>query len=1420
MPRRARIHYVSLKSSLVNLPISIYGPLLERSIRPQGLAVHLKLVTQNAQAVEAYVGWTGMASSSSLAQFSSTDGRDKVLETLEIDPQYAQSLGFGEGDVVEIGLLHDLSYASSVSTEPVTADDWEIVVRVAKIGQEIDVWVMGQTRVRLTVVSLEPSSKGGSALLTTDTEVSIAPKTHQRSKGAQTARDIASQRDPSTKPSKLPETVLRVLPTRLLDSVSPFDSTYTGPGTVAFVHPYIFALLTETKWPSKDEIKDEFLKLSYRHLQPPSNPLEALRSRADAVPANSSPQSGAGDPLDSEVPVEFPAENILFIGSSYKVLESHVFAPSGLEGIDNWHWIHVRSTGERKTLGELFKTAGPGDGEEPKRSSPDAVLSGVEQIIKEATNHLLATFIVQSSDRVVQGLSSILVTGRPGVGKTSVAREIAKRLEEDTRTYAYKILSPEVEHTDSFRSRIITEVFIARFSANDRMLPSNFRGMVMIGTAESKTSLHPLVHTLHIFQEVYHLQPPTRNARKEILDNLVKDWISKSPTNAVDAGDPPNYAMIASNTEGYGPIDLQILMKRALLQSSSRAFEKHGPKPSQITISMDDFSKAQVDFVPSVLKDLPLQKSDVEWADIGGLKEAKRILRETMEWPTKYAPLFKQSPLRLRSGIMLYGYPGCGKTLLASAVSKECGLNFISIKGPELLNKYIGASEKSVRDIFDRASAAKPCVLFFDDGHDSTGVTDRVVNQLLTEMDGVEGLEGVFVLAATSRPDLIDSALLRPGRLDKSVFCDMPNEEDRKEILQAVTRKVTLDPSVDLGEIAKATENFTGADLQALVYNAHLRVVHTVMDASPNAKRSVQDELEKPIKYVMLGGPDKKKTVSRAEESQMQKRLQQILENRSTQGKVTKGKARTTEAKTYEITQEDFMHSLKTTRPSLPSEEMARFRNIFDNFMSHRSRNKKLFPSATGPSGPLADPEQNTQLLTEQLRSLGLYAAHTLGDGNCLFRALSDQFYGSPARHLELRRDICDWIESHRQRYEPFCEDERGLATHLQCMRQQGTYGGHLELSAFAHFARRNVKVIQPGLVYVIEWHTGGDEVDTLHSLRDPSFQANDETDTREKRRLRRQQKREEIREDTMQEESPPETVYVAYHDWEHFSSVRNLRGPHTGLPHVTELPAGAEPPSTPMKKKPSLCAKAKPESKTSQKYAKKNASTVVKAEKAMAASPAQIPLPESRSPSPDLSEYSTQADAGAPRLIPVAVQPAVATPPASPLRIHRSPKRTFDESSGSSLSDIVAKRTRSSRQSFSRGDVEHDAIEVDDPSESTPELSGPGSPHESSPLSSAASSPSPTTPPTLTPPPEPERRLTRRQRKALGLPKPRSALAAKRVSAGKIVIPGGRYKRGAMKPVSVREDNGDDEGSPQDEEWQRNGTGRLDVRGFRELKI
>ncbi|XP_076039978.1 peroxisomal ATPase PEX1-like isoform X2 [Oratosquilla oratoria] len=256
--------------------------------------------------------------------------------------------------------------------------------------------------------------------------------------------------------------------------------------------------------------------------------------------------------------------------------------------------------------------------------------------------------------------------------------------------------------------------------------------------------------------------------------------------------------------EGFSIMDIDHLALRAVIQAKLRQDErikggtfvcgtednqmegdKNETKPASFStweVLEEDVELALVDFIPSSLRALPEKsKKDHITIQVGGLTEAQHTLRETLTWPTRYPKLFAKSSLRLRSGILLYGPPGCGKTLLANAFAQSTSIHFISVKGPELLSKYIGASEEAVRDAFERAQNARPCILFFDEfesiaprrGHDSTGVTDRVVNQLLTQMDGVEGLTGVFLLAATSRPDLIDPALLRPGgiNLQQSRLC-------------------------------------------------------------------------------------------------------------------------------------------------------------------------------------------------------------------------------------------------------------------------------------------------------------------------------------------------------------------------------------------------------------------------------------------------------------------------------------------------------------------------------------------------------------------------------------------------------------------------------------------------------------------------
>ncbi|KAL8740691.1 MAG: hypothetical protein Q9190_006631, partial [Brigantiaea leucoxantha] len=421
----------------------------------------------------------------------------------------------------------------------------------------------------------------------------------------------------------------------------------------------------------------------------------------------------------------------------------------------------------------------------------------------------------------------------------------------------------ELQTSDNDHSRQASELLCSLF--RNYCKPNS--GVVLLATAQSRESVNNIIVSGNITKETVPLKAPDKEGRRRLLEHLVEsttasitasnganghkmhdaksleaDWMETSrPSSPLEIPLFPSADLLdlAGRTDGYMPADLILLVSRARSESLIRTL--HSPGPTSLpSLHPSDFAAALKNFTPASLRNVPLQSSSTTFSSIGGLVSTRTLLLETLQYPTLYAPIFAQCPLRLRSGILLYGYPGCGKTLLASAVAGECGLNFISVKGPEILNKYIGASEKSVRDLFERAEAAKPCVLFFDEfdsiapkrGHDSTGVTDRVVNQMLVQMDGAEGLSGVYVLAATSRPDLIDPALLRPGRLDKSVLCDLPEHEDRLDILRKVSNQLKVEDSVrdeGLEEVAKRTDGYSGADLQAVIYNAHLEAIHDVL---------------------------------------------------------------------------------------------------------------------------------------------------------------------------------------------------------------------------------------------------------------------------------------------------------------------------------------------------------------------------------------------------------------------------------------------------------------------------------------------------------------------------------------------------------------------------------------------------------------
>lgn len=497
-----------------------------------------------------------------------------------------------------------------------------------------------------------------------------------------------------------------------------------------------------------------------------------------------------------------------------------------------------------------------------------------------------------------------------------------------------KVLLAETEQGDSSLSNQVTEVFISLLQKVSTQKNTNL-SLLVSGT--SKEAFNKLLAQSHLIDHYYHLSAPDKATRLLILEEYLVNKLGCSVQ--FDLMD------IVLETEGYLPNDMRVLCDRIYYESLHQNSSLGVDASEKCEVQKAYFEKALAGYSPSNLRGVKLEKSSTKWADVGGLTEAKRVLLETLEWPTKYAPIFANCPLRLRSGILLYGYPGCGKTLLASVIAGQCGLNFISIKGPEILNKYIGASEQSVRELFDRAQSAKPCILFFDEfdsiapkrGHDSTGVTDRVVNQMLTQMDGAEGLDGVYVLAATSRPDLIDSALLRPGRLDKSIICDMPSYEDRLDILKCICAKMDLRDDVELTEVARRTEGFSGADMQGLGYNAYLKAVHEKLAEQEGLLPTTSSKKAHEFFQVSAEKLEGNK-LRPAEKVALLQQIEKLFDSQGS-GESSEKPGTDKEALKVYVSNRHLLESLAETKPSISASERAKLDKIYAEFVTGRDGN-------------------------------------------------------------------------------------------------------------------------------------------------------------------------------------------------------------------------------------------------------------------------------------------------------------------------------------------------------------------------------------------------------------------------------------------------------------------------------------------------
>ncbi len=469
----------------------------------------------------------------------------------------------------------------------------------------------------------------------------------------------------------------------------------------------------------------------------------------------------------------------------------------------------------------------------------------------------------------------VLLYGPPGCGKTLLAKAVAN----ETNAAFYAINGPEImskyygeserqlrEIFEEAEKNAPAVIFIDEIDAiapkRDEVsgeverrvvaqlltLMDGLKGrgdVIVIGATNRPDALDPALRRPGRFDREIEIGVPDKEARKEIL---------QIHTRGMPLEKDVDLDKIAELTHGYTGADLEMLCKEAALKALRRylpeiqKLETDRVPPElleKMKVTMKDFMEALKIVQPSALREVLIRKPNVRWDDIGDLEEAKQELMEAVVWPMKHRDMFEKAGIRPPKGILLYGPPGCGKTLLAKAVATECDANFIAVKGPELLSKWVGESEKKVREIFRKARQVAPCVIFFDEIDSiapirgkslSTDVTDRILNQLLTELDGIETLEDVVFIAATNRRDLMDPALLRPGRIDREIYVPMPDEKARYEIFKVHTRKMPLAKDVDLKELAKKTEGMNGAEIEAICMEAGIMAIREAIQKKKEFK--------------------------------------------------------------------------------------------------------------------------------------------------------------------------------------------------------------------------------------------------------------------------------------------------------------------------------------------------------------------------------------------------------------------------------------------------------------------------------------------------------------------------------------------------------------------------------------------------------
>ena len=498
----------------------------------------------------------------------------------------------------------------------------------------------------------------------------------------------------------------------------------------------------------------------------------------------------------------------------------------------------------------------------------------------------------------IEAPKGVLLYGPPGTGKTLLAKAVAN----ESNAHFISISGPEImskfygesearlrEIFKEAREKAPSIIFVDEIDSIapkreevtgevERRVVSQMlslmdgleaRGKVIVISATNRpNAIDPALRRPGRFDREIEIKVPDKKGRQEILQIHTRNM----PLAGEDQELPVKIEKVASISHGYVGADLEYLCKEAAMKCLRRLLpelnleeEKIPPETlDKLVVNSEDFKKALVEVTPSGMREVFIENPDVSWDKVGGLAEVKKELMEAVEWPMKFPGLYDNLGHKMPRGILLHGPSGTGKTLMAKAVATQSEANFVSVRGPELLSKWVGESERGIREIFKRARQSAPCVIFFDEidsiapirgAGGETAVTERVVSQLLTELDGMENMHGVVVLAATNRADMIDPALLRPGRFDKIIQIPLPDKESRKSVIEIHAKDIPLAEGVDkvdFDKIADLTDGLSSADVASIANTAVSLVVHEHLDnaipddnLSDEEKKKIVDDIEK-----------------------------------------------------------------------------------------------------------------------------------------------------------------------------------------------------------------------------------------------------------------------------------------------------------------------------------------------------------------------------------------------------------------------------------------------------------------------------------------------------------------------------------------------------------------------------------------------